>query len=133
MSTLFSSVILLILFQLPANAQQRPDVFECIRNSDNMTQMLDCTETYVDYWRDDMQRNYDRLHQVLPEARQIMLEESQEIWNMYRTQHTDLSNAIHFGSGSDTDRLSARIRVGIMYMNRSTQLQELFEITIDTF
>ena len=133
MRTLFSSVILLTLFQLPANAQQSPDVFDCIRNSANMSEMMACTDTYIDHWQSEMQRNYQRLHAVLPEARQIMLEESQEMWNMYRIQHGDLSNAIHFGSGSDTDRLSGRIRIGLMYMNRNTQLQELYEITIDTF
>ncbi|MCH8556586.1 MAG: lysozyme inhibitor LprI family protein [Balneolia bacterium] len=127
LSAAFLMLILLINPQ-KAEAQRDFDVMSCVRSAESTEAMVECGDEYISFWNDRMQLSLDQLEGLLPEARQIMLEESQDAWNEYRVTQVNLSNTIHFGSGDDMHRVMARIREARLYQQRSEYLEDLIVV-----
>jgi len=116
-----------------AQAQQRSsqqdfDVMSCVRAAQESARMLECGDEYIVHWADRMHLSYRQLNGLLPEARRIMLEDAQDMWNEFRVQHVNLSNTIHFGSEDQMYQVLAKIREARIYQQRSEYLEDLIEV-----
>ena len=111
-----------------AVAQQDFDVMGCVRASESTEEMMECGDEYIIYWDDRMQLTLTQLDAILPEARQIMLDESQDAWNEYRVTQVNLSNTIHFGSGDAMNAVLAKIREARLYQQRAEYLEDLINV-----
>lgn len=125
----FSAVVFIsALMADKAVAQQDFDVMACVRASESTEEMMECGDEYIIYWDDRMQLTLTQLDAILPEARQIMLDESQDAWNEYRVTQVNLSNTIHFGSGDVMNAVLAKIREARLYQQRSEFLENLITV-----
>ncbi len=125
----FSALLFISLLMTDkAVAQQDFDVMGCVRASESTEEMMECGDEYIIYWDDRMQLTLTQLDAILPEARQIMLDESQDAWNEYRVTQVNLSNTIHFGSGDSMNAVLAKIREARLYQQRAEYLEDLINV-----
>lgn len=94
------------------------------------SEMIEITIKYAGLWKQEMEKYYDLLYDILDNEGKVCLENSQEAWEEYSNSNNELVFHVEeqrFGGGSYLNILEADLLCQ-KYRMRASELRELYEL-----